>query len=146
MAAFNKFNAFVENVAEGVHNLGGDVLKVFLSNQLPNATDTAYDGVTGSTGPAEIAAGNGYTVGGNACAVSTSAQTAGTYKLVLSDPAVWTATGGTIGPFQYVCLYNDTAAGKNLIGYWDYGTAVTLADTESFAVDLDQTNGVLTLA
>jgi hypothetical protein len=145
MASFNKFNAFVENVAEGVHNLGSDTLRVYLSNSTPSASHTAYDGVTGSTGPAEIAAGNGYTAGGNVASVSSSAQTAGVYKLVLNDPAVWTATGGSIGPFRYVVLYNDTSASNALIGYWDYGTSITLATTESFAVDLDATNGVLTI-
>lgn len=146
VATFNKFHCFVEDLAEKVHNLGSDALKVFLSNDAPAVTDTAYDGVVGTTGPAEIAAGNGYTAGGNAAAVSSSTQTSGTYKLVLADPAVWTASGGSIGPFQYVVLYNDTAAGDQLIGWWDYGSAVTLADTESFAVDFDATNGVLTLA
>lgn len=147
MASFNKFHVFVEDLAEKVHNLGSDTLKVYLSNAAPNAaTHTAYDGVTGTTGPAEIAAGNGYTAGGNTAAITSSAQTSGTYKLVLSDPATWTASGGSIGPFQYVVLYNDTAASDQLIGWWDYGSAVTLADTESFAVDFDATNGVLTLA
>lgn len=146
MATFNKFHCFVEDLAEKVHNLGSDVLKVYLSNDPPAVTDTAYDGITGSTGPAEIAAGNGYTAGGNTAAVSSSAQSSGTYKLVLADPTVWTASGGSIGPFQYVVLYNDTAASDQLIGWWDYGSAVTLADTESFAVDFDATNGVLTLA
>lgn len=146
MASFNKFNAFVENVAEGVHNLGSDTLRVYLSNAAPSATHTAYDGVTGSTGPAEIAPGNGYTAGGNIASLSSSSQTSGTYKLVLNDPAVWTASGGSIGPFRYVVLYNDTSATNALIGYWDYGTSITLAATESFAVDFDATNGVLTLA
>lgn len=147
MASFNKFHVFVEDLAEKVHNLGSDTLKVFLTNTAPNAaTHTAYDGVTGTTGPAEIAAGNGYTAGGNTAAVTSSAQTSGTYKLVLGDPATWTASGGSIGPFRYVVLYNDTAVSDQLIGWWDYGSAVTLADTESFAVDFDATNGVLTLA
>lgn len=147
MASFNKFHCFVEDLAEKVHNLGSDTLKVFLTNTAPNAsTHTAYDGVTGTTGPAEIAAGNGYTAGGNTASVSTSAQTSGTYKLVLADPATWTASSGTIGPFRYAVLYNDTAAANQLIGWWDYGTSVTLADTEQFTVDFDASNGVLTLA
>lgn len=146
MASFNKFNCFVEDLAEKVHNLGSDTLKVFLSNAAPNAaTHTAYDGTTGTTGPAEIAAGNGYTAGGNTASVSSSSQTSGTYKLVLGDPATWTATG-TVGPFRYAILYNDTASGKNLIGWWDYGSSVTLANGETFKVDFDGTTGVLTIA
>lgn len=147
MAAFNKFNCFVEDVAEKKHDLGADTLKVFLTNTAPNAaTHTAYDGTTGTTGPAEIAAVNGYTAGGNAAAASSSAQSAGTYKLVRADPATWTAAGGSIGPFRYAVMYNDTSLGKQLICWWDYGSSITLAAGETFTVDLDATNGVLTLA
>lgn len=147
MASFNKFQAFVEGLAEAQMNLGSDTLKVFLTDTAPNAaTHTGYDGTTGSTGPAEIAAGNGYTAGGNTAAVTSSAQTSGTYKLVLGDPATWTAAGGTIGPFRYACLYDDTATNNNLIGWWDYGSSITLQDGESFQVDFDPTTGVLTLA
>lgn len=143
MAVFNKFNCFVEDLAEKKHNLGSDTLKVFLTNTAPNAsTHTAYDGTTGSTGPAEIAAGNGYTAGGNTATVTSSAQTSGTYTLVCSDPATWTATG-SVGPLRYACLYNDTATGKNLIGWWDYGSSVTLLNTETFKVDFGAS--VLTL-
>ena len=140
MAAFNKFNSFVEALAEKVHNLGSDTLKVMLTNTAPVATNTVKANLT------EIAAGNGYTAGGNTATVTSSAQTSGTYKLVLGDPATWTATGGSIGPFRYAALYNDTATSDELIGWWDYGSAVTLADGESFAVDFDPTTGVLTLA
>ena len=140
MAVFNKFYSFTEAVAEKVHNLGADSLKVMLSNTAPVATNSVKTDIT------EIAAGNGYTAGGNVASVSSSAQTSGTYKLVLSDPATWTATGGSIGPVRYAVLYNDTATNKELIGWWDYGSSVTLATGETFTVDLDQVNGVLTLA
>ena len=140
MAAFNKFNSFVEALAEKVHNLGSDTLKVMLSNTAPVATNSVKANIT------EISAGNGYTAGGNTASVTSSAQTSGTYKLVLGDPATWTASGGSIGPFRYAVLYNDTATNKELIGWWDYGSAVTLATGESFAVDFDPTTGVLTLA
>lgn len=147
MAAFNKFHCFVADLAHKKHNLSSDVLKVYLSNAAPNAsTHTAYDGVTGTTGPAEIAAGNGYTLTGATAALTSSAQTSGTYKLTLQDPPTWTATGGTIGPLRYAVLYNSTSTGKELIGWWDYGASVTLQATETVAVDLDQTNGVLTIA
>lgn len=147
MATFNKFNSFVEAVAEKVHNLGADTLRVYLSNAAPNAaTHTAYDGTTGTTGPAEITAGNGYTAGGNQATITTSSQTSGTYKLVLADPATWTASGGSIGPFRYAVLYNDTATNNELIGWWDYATSITLLSGDTFKVDFDPTNGVLTLA
>jgi hypothetical protein len=147
MAVFNKFNCFTLDLASKKHDLGSDVLKIYLTNAAPNAgTHTRYDGVTGTTGPAEIAAGNGYTLTGATAAVSSSTQTSGTYKLVLSDPPTWSATGGTIGPLRYAVLYNSSSTNKELIGWWDYGASVTLQATETVAVDLDQTNGVLTIA
>lgn len=140
MASFNKFNSFVEALAEKKHDLGADTLKVLLTNTAPIATNSVKADLT------EISAGNGYTAGGNTASVTSSAQTSGTYKLVLGDPATWTASGGSIGPFRYAVLYNDTAASKELIGWWDYGSSITLAAGESFAVDFDPTTGVLTLA
>ncbi len=139
MAAFMKFQPFVEALAHKGHDLSNDGLKVMLTNTDPGATSSVLSDVT------EIAAGNGYTGGGNASVVVSSAQTDGTYRLVLQDPATWTAAGGTIGPFQWAVLYNDTATNKDLVGYWNYGTPVTLADGESFSVDFDAATGVLTL-
>ena len=140
MAAFNKFNSFVEALAEKVHNLGSDTLKVMLTNTSPVATNTVRADIT------EISSGNGYTSSGNTAAVTSSAQTSGTYKLVLGDPTTWTASGGSIGPFRYAVLYNDSATNDELIGWWDYGSSITLASGESFTVDFDPTTGVLTLA
>lgn len=139
MAAFNKFQSFVEALAEKVHNLGADSLKVMLTNTAPVATNSVKANLT------DISAGNGYTAGGTAATISSSAQTSGTYKLVLAD-VVFTAAGGSIGPFRYAVLYNDTATNDELIGWWDYGSAITLASGETFTVDFDGTNGVLTLA
>lgn len=139
MASFNKFNSFVEAIAEKVHNLGSDTLKVMLTNTAPVATNTQKTDLT------DISAGNGYTAGGTAATISSSSQTSGTYKLVLAD-VVFTASGGSIGPFRYAVLYNDTATNKELIGWWDYGSSITLASGETFTVDFDATNGVLQLA
>jgi len=138
MAAFNKYQNGVEALVEGV-NAGADSWKVALSNRTPVvATDITLANAV------EIAAGNGYTAGGNAAATVSSAQTGGTYKLVLTSPATWTAAGGSIGPFQYAILYDSTT--NNLMGYWDYGTPVTLSVGESFSVVLDGTSGVFTVA
>ncbi len=139
MAAFNKFHSFVEALAEKKHDLGADTLKVLLCNTAPLATDTVKANLT------ELTAGSGYTAGGATAAITSSSQTTGTYKLVLGDPATWTSTG-TMGPFRYAVLYNDTATNDELIGWWDYGTSITLASGESFAVDFDATTGVLTIA
>lgn len=139
MASFNKFNSFVEAIAEKVHNLGSDTLKVVLTNSAPSAANTQLSDIT------QIANGNGYTTGGTQASQSSSSQTGGTYKLVLTD-VVFTASGGSMGPFRYVVLYNDTATNDELIAYWDYGSAVTLASGETFTVDFDATNGVLQIA
>lgn len=140
MASFNKFNAFVENVAEGVHDLGSDTLKVLLTNTAPVATNSTVSDLT------EISAGNGYTAGGETPTISSSAQSSGTYKLVLADVS-WTASGGSIGPFRYAVLYNDTPSSPAdpLIGWHDYGSSITLADGESLTWDADPTNGILTI-
>lgn len=138
MASYNKFNSFVEAVAEKVHNLGSDTLKVVLTNSAPSAANTQLTDIT------QISNGNGYTTGGTQATISSSAQSSGTYKLVLND-VTFTASGGSIGPFRYVVLYNDTATNDELIGYWDYGTNITITTGNSFVVDFDASNGVLQL-
>lgn len=140
MATFNKFNAFVENLAEKVHNLGADTLKVALTNTAPVATNTTLSNIT------QITAANGYTAGGNAATITSSAQTSGLYKLVLDD-VVFAASGGSMGPFRYIVLYNDTptSPADPLIAWSDYGSSITLADGETFTVDFDATDGALTI-
>ena len=138
MATFNKFYSFTEAVAEKVHNLGSDTLKVMLTNTAPVATNTVKANLT------EISAGNGYTAGGETPSITSSAQTTGAYKLVLSDVS-WTASVGTIGPFRYTVLYNSTATNSELIGWHDYGSSITLAIGESFTWDANPTNGILTI-
>ena len=138
MATFNKFNSFVEALAEKVHNLGADTLKVMLTNSAPSAANTVKANIT------EIAAGNGYTAGGTQAVISASSQTSGTYKLVLAD-VVFTASGA-VGPFRYVVLYNDTATNDELIAYADYGSSISLANGETFTVDFDAVNGAIQIA
>jgi hypothetical protein len=138
MAAFNKFNSFVSDLAQKVHNLNSDSLKIILTNTAPVASNTIKSNLT------EIAAGNGYTTGGAVASFVSGTDTTGTYRLILS-PVSWTASGGSIGPFEFAVLYNSSTANGNLIGWWDYGTTVTLTNGNTFTVALDQTNGVLTL-
>jgi hypothetical protein len=138
MATFNKFNSFVEAVAEKAHNLGSDDLRVVLSNIAPVNTNTILTDIT------QIVAGNGYATGGNAATQVSSAQTAGTYKLVLND-VTFTASGGSIATFRYIVLYNNTALSDELIGWYDFGTAVNITDGNSFVVDFDGAAGVLTI-
>jgi hypothetical protein len=139
MSAFSKFDSFVEAVAEKVHDLGSDTLKVVLTNTAPVSTNTVLANIS------QLGNGNGYTTGGAQATQTSSAQTSGTYKLVLAD-VTWTASGGSIGPFRYAVLYNDTATSDELIGYYDYGTSLTVPDGSAFTVDFSATNGVLTLA
>lgn len=138
MASFNKFNQFVEDVAEKVHNLGSDSLKWALTNTAPSASNSILGNIT------EISYTN---CSARVPTISSSAQSGGTYKLVLAD-LVLTASGGTVGPFRYAVLYNDTptSPADPLIGYYDYGSSITLADGETFTIDADATNGVLQLA
>jgi hypothetical protein len=139
MATYNKFNAFVADQANKVHNLGADVVKILLSNTAPTAANAVKADIT------EIAAGNGYAAGGAAVTITSSTQSGGTYKLVGND-LVFTAAGGTIGPLRYAVFYNSTPGAGPLIGWWDYGSSVTLNSGDTFTVDLDQINGILTVA
>lgn len=138
MASYNKFQPFVENLAEKVFNLGADTLKVALTNSAPSAANSQLSSIT------QISNGNGYTTGGTQATISSSAQSSGTYKLVLND-VVFTASG-SMGPFRYAVLYDDTATNDELIAWWDYGSSVTLASGDTFTVDFDGTSGVLTIA
>lgn len=139
MPTYNKFQQFAEDVAEAVHNLGADTLKVMLTNVAPVATNSVKTDLT------EIAAGNGYTAGGSAVTITSSAQASGTYKLVGTD-VVFTASGGAIAQFRYAVLYNDTEVSDKLIAWWDNGSAIDLADGESCTIDFDATNGILQLS
>lgn len=143
MAAFNKFQDFVEQLGLGKHVFGTHALKVALTNTLPTATQVSYDPVTNHPPPTAV---NGYPAGG-ADTTGTWSEASGTAKLVCTD-VTFTATAGGIGPFQYVILYNDTqtAPADALIGWYDYGSALTLNDGESLTVDFDGTNGVFTIA
>lgn len=141
MASFVKFNKFLEALAEGGYNLGSDTLKFALTNTEPTAaTDTVFDPDTKHPPPA---AANGYTTGGHTATIDSSAESGGTYTLACTTDVVITATAGGIGPFRYVILYDDTSATDLLIGYWDYGSSITLASGETFTIDV--TASLLTL-
>lgn len=140
MATFNKFQDFSEQLTIGTHDFDAHTFKVMLTNAAPVATNTVKANLT------EIAAGNGYTAGGTATTITVS-ETTGT-TTVSGTQVVFTAAGGTMATFQYVVLYNDTATNKNLVGWWDYASAVSLADTETFTVKFSNASpgAIFTLA
>lgn len=131
MATFNKFEQFVEDLGNGVHDLVGTdhTLNVYLSNATPSASLDAV-----KTDLAEISTGSGYT--GPQDTQNSGSESGGTLTVTGTDVTI-TASGGSVGPFRYVVLYNDTptSPADPLIGWWDYGSAVTLADGESFTID-----------
>lgn len=143
MATFVKYNQFIADLGLKVHNLNTDSLKILLSNTAPNVSTHAV-----RADATELSTGGGYTSGGNAVATTSYSQTSGTGKLAVTGDTTFTASGGSIGPFRYAILYNDTPTSPvdPLIAYWDYGSSITLASGETFTVDLDNTNGIFTIA
>ena len=127
MATYTKFQCFVEDICEKKHNLGSDTLKVAFSNA-SNAPSASADVKLADINTVSVANLDSVTL-----TVSSSSQSSGTYKLVLAD-LIMTASGA-VGPFQYVIIYNDTAANKELICYFDYGSEVTLANGDTFKLD-----------
>jgi hypothetical protein len=139
MATFNKFNKFVEDLAFGVHNFTSDstcTITIALTAVAPIATNSVLANLT------QISYTN---ISDRVVTVAASGHTTGTYKLTLTDKTL-TASGNTAA-FRYVVLYNDdpTSPADPLIGYYDYGSSISLANGETFTVDFDGDNGVLTL-
>jgi len=136
MATYNKFQDFVEQVGLGAHNLNTDTLKVYLSNEQPLVTDTV------KTDIADITAQFGYPAGGSDIQ-NVWSESSGTGTMTATD-VVFTGNGGTFGPFQFAVVYNDTNASDRLVCWWDYGSAISVKDTETFTVDFGAS--VLTIA
>ena len=136
MASFNKFQGFVGYLGLGALNLNTDTLKVYLTNNAPSASGD--DVLTDLEG---ITAEHGYTA---ADTTNTYSEASGTGTLGATD-VVWTADGGSFGPFRYVVLYDDTHESDVLIGWWDYGSAITVNTGETMTVDFDA-GGILTIS
>lgn len=145
MATYNKFESFVDELCQGTFDLDatGDTVNIYLSNIAPSASlDTI------KTELAEIATGNGYT--GPQDTQQTWAEASGTGTLT-GTKVVITASGGAIAQFQYIVLYDDTPAAPldPLIAWWDYGSALDLADGESLTIKFnngDPTGTIFTIA
>ena len=139
MPQLQKFQDFAEQVLRAKHDFGTHVFKVALTNTAPAATNTVLADIT------QVAASGGYVAGGYALDGVTLSETGGTAKVVITDEVI-TASGGSIGPFRYAVVYNDTATGKPLVGYADRGDSITLLDGEAVTLDFDPAAGLLTLA
>jgi hypothetical protein len=137
---FNKFNQFTKDLIEGVHVFGSNTFKTMLCNTAPTSSNAILSDLT------EIGTGNGYSAGGTTSTMTTSTSS-GTAKATLGQ-VVFTASGGTIGPLRYTVAYNTTPTSplKPLVGYYDYGSSITLNDGETFTVTYDATNGLFTVA
>jgi hypothetical protein len=132
MATYNKFQAWAETMVEGA-NLATDQFVIALTNSAPVATNSVLADIT------QISYTN---LSSRNVSTTSSSQTGGTYTLVLAD-LVMTASGA-VGPFRYVVLYDDTVAGDPLVGWWDYGSSITMANAETFTVDF--TGAAITLS
>jgi hypothetical protein len=142
MASYNKFLDFSEQLAKGVQNFGTDSYFIALTNTAPLNTYTSFSQIT------EISPGNGYTAGGEETTVTVS-ETGGT-TTVSGTEVTFAASTGTIGPFRYAVLYNDstTSPADALVAWWDYGSSVTLSDGETFRVQFNNASpgAIFTLA
>jgi hypothetical protein len=133
-ASYVKYTAAIEPLFEGM-NSGTDAWKVALAATV-NVADTTF-----TAGTTDLTTAGGYTAGGNATATTSASQTAGTYKLVLASPTVWTATGAGF-TFRYAILWNSTT--NQPVAYWDYGSSQVVAASETVTVTLDASGGVFT--
>jgi hypothetical protein len=136
MASFQKFQQFSLDLGKGVHNFSTNQLKVALTLVAPTSSSHLLADIT------EIA----YTNLSSRNVTTTSwTQVAGLSKLIVAALTL-TASGGPVAPFRYVVLYNDTAASDPLIGMWDYGSNITLADGQSEILTPDPVNGIIQLS
>jgi hypothetical protein len=134
MATLTKFYCFSLDLSSKKHNLASDQLQVAL-------TDTAHAPVVTNTVLANLTQVSYTNLSAQTITTTSCNQASGTTTLILAD-LVLTASGA-VGPFQYVVIFNQTATNDELIGFYDYGSAVTLANGETFTIDFSAGNGFL---
>jgi len=146
MAVFNKLNGFVEHLSLGVHNLSTNQLKIALSNTVPSAESSPPTASTANCILANVTQVSYTNLSSRNISTTSAVQSSGTFRLVLADLTL--SATGSVGPFRYVYVFNDTptSPADPLIGYYDYGSSLTLSNGESLTIDFDQANGALTLA
>ena len=140
MASYNKFQDYAEQLNKAVHNWSSHTYKAVFSNTAPSATNTMLADIT------PISNGGGYSggAGGGVTLDSVAlSESSGTAKVTIADE-VFTASGASVGPLRYVPIYNDSATSPAdaLVCWYDYGSSITLLDTETFTIDFDGTNGL----
>lgn len=137
MASFNKFEIFTEDLAKKVHNLHSDQINAYLTNTAPDAAAHAVKGDL-----AEISTGNGYS--GPVDTQNSVSRSGGTTSVVGTDIVI--TASGAVGPFRYAPIYNDTptSPADPLIGWWDYGSSISLANGETFTIDFGSSMFTLT--
>ena len=130
MAAYTKYNQFVEDLAKAVHNLSTHTFKVALSNGVPSAAHAVLANIS------ELATANGYTAGGQVTTIGGFPQVGGVLTVTGTDPAVWTASGAGI-TFRYAALYNDspTSPADPLVAFWDNGSSTTVTAGNTLLLD-----------
>jgi hypothetical protein len=134
MASFQKFHSFVQKLGEKEHDLENDQLVVALTNTAPVATNTVLANITEIT----------YTNLSSRDLTTTSwTNTSGTSALVLENLTL--TASGAVPEFRYVVVYNDDATNKELVGFYDHGSGVTLQDGETFVIDFTNDNELLVL-
>jgi hypothetical protein len=134
-----KFYSFSTDLTNAKHDFATHAFKIMATNSAPALTNTAKANIT------EITAGNGYTAGGATTTISKS-NALGVETLIGTD-ITWTASGGSIGPFRYLVLYNDTQTtpAKPLVCYWDHGSSITVASGQTYTLDMDPVAGFATV-
>lgn len=138
MPAYNKFNSFPKKLTDKAIALNADTFKCMLTNTVPVSSNAVYTDVSGT----ELAGGNGYTTGGAVTTITES--TSSGVVTEKGSTIVWTASGGTMGAFRYVIFYDSTTG--DLVGWWDYGSSITLNSGETFTVTFDSVNGIFQLS
>ena len=138
MASYNKINDFVQDIGEEVHDLASDQLVVALTNTAVVATNGQLSDLTSVIVNTNLGGAGAFDI-----TTTSWTNTSGTSKLILADLTL-TATGSA-GPFRYIAIYNDDAANDELIGWYDYGSSVTLTSSDTFTLNFDGSAGVLTI-
>jgi hypothetical protein len=144
MASYVKINDWVDNLSENV-DAASDQFTVALSNTAPGSESTPPTG-DGNGVLANVTEVSYTNCSARTLTTASSSQTAGTYTLDFNDLTL-TASGGTVGPFRYVYVYDDTVTvpADPLVCYFDYGSSITLADGETLDININA-SGLYTIA